>query len=263
MTAWSLEPMDITKCWVSSFVMLCQAFTAAVFSCCLFVGLSAFSFVFSKWNACSIGLRSGDWLGHCRIFHFFALKNSWVAYAVCFGSLSICIVKRHPINFAEFVWIWADRISLNTSEFIRLLLSSVTSSINTSDPVPLEARHAHVITLPPPFFTDDVVSVGSWAVPSLIHTYFFPSFWYRLIWVSSVQRMLFQNRAGFFRCFLAKSNLAFLFLRLMNGLHLVVNPLYLFMWSLPFMVHLDNDMPTSWRLFFTWLDVVKGFFFTM
>ncbi|MEE6527480.1 hypothetical protein FKM82_028882 [Ascaphus truei] len=31
----------------------------------------------------------------------------------------------------------------------------------------------------------------------------------------------------FFRYCLAKSYLAFLFLRLMNGLHLVVNPLYL------------------------------------
>ncbi len=37
--------------------------------------------------------------------------------------------------------------SLSTSEFIRLLLSSVTSSINTSNPVPLEAMNAHTITL--------------------------------------------------------------------------------------------------------------------
>ncbi len=49
MTALSVELMDITGDWFSS-VMLCQAFTAADFSCCLFVGLSAFSFVFSKWN---------------------------------------------------------------------------------------------------------------------------------------------------------------------------------------------------------------------
>ncbi len=37
--------------------------------------------------------------------------------------------------------------SLSTSEFIRLLLSSVTSSINSSNPVPLEAMNAHTITL--------------------------------------------------------------------------------------------------------------------
>ncbi len=147
MTALSLVLMDITRDWVSSFVMLCQDFTAADFSCCLFVGLSAFSFVFSKWNACSIGLRSGDWPGHCRIFKFFTFKNSWVAFAVCFGSSSICTMKHHPINFAPFYWIWAESISLYTSEFIRLLLSSVTSSLNTRNPVPLEAMHAHAITL--------------------------------------------------------------------------------------------------------------------
>uniref|UniRef100_A0A8C4T6F0 Fucolectin tachylectin-4 pentraxin-1 domain-containing protein n=1 Tax=Erpetoichthys calabaricus TaxID=27687 RepID=A0A8C4T6F0_ERPCA len=38
----SLELMDITRCQVSSFLMLCQAFTAAAFSYCLFVGLSVF-----------------------------------------------------------------------------------------------------------------------------------------------------------------------------------------------------------------------------
>ncbi len=127
--------------------MLCQAFTSADFSCCLFVGLSAFSFLFSKWNACSIRLISWDWLGHFRMFHFFTFKNSWVAFAVCFGSSSICTMKCRPINFAAFGWIWANSISLYTSESIRLLLSSVTSSINTSNPVPLEALHAHAFTL--------------------------------------------------------------------------------------------------------------------
>ena len=60
----------------------------------LVLGAFSFSFVFRKWNACSIGFRSGDWLGHCITFHFFALKNSSVAFTVCFGSLSICTVKR-------------------------------------------------------------------------------------------------------------------------------------------------------------------------
>ncbi len=113
--------------------MLCQAFTAADFSCCLFVGLSAFSCVFSKWNACLIMLRSGDWLDHCRKIHLFTFKNSWVAFAVCFWSLCICTMECHPINFAAFSWIWADSISLYTSEFIRLLLFSTMSSKNTSN----------------------------------------------------------------------------------------------------------------------------------
>ncbi len=207
MTALSLVLMDITRDWVSSFVMLCQDFTAADFSCCLFVGLSAFSFVFSKWNACSIGLRSGDWPGHFRIFKFFTFKNSWVAFAVCFGSSSICTMKHHPINFAPFYWIWAESISLYTSEFIRLLLSSVTSSLTPGTQChwkPCTLMPSHCSTM----FHRWCCMLGSWAVPSLLHTFFFLSFWNRLILISAVQRMLFQKWSGFFRCFLAKSNLA-------------------------------------------------------
>ena len=80
-------------------MMLCQASTATVFSSCLFLGHFPFSIVFSKWNACSIGFRSGDWLGHCITFHFFAWKNSLVAFAVFFGS------------FLDVVWqtlIWSS-----------------------------------------------------------------------------------------------------------------------------------------------------------
>ncbi len=46
-------------------------------------------------------------------------------------------------------------------------------------------------------------------------------------------------------------------------MHLVVKPLYLLLWSLLLIVDFDSDTPTSWRVFFSWLDVVKGFFFTM
>ncbi len=50
---------------------------------------------------------------------------------------------------------------------------------------------------------------ASWAVSSFLHTFFFASFWHRLILISAIQRMLFQKWSGFFRCFFfAKSNLA-------------------------------------------------------
>ncbi len=65
-------------------------------------------------------------------------------FALCFRSSLICAMKRRPINFG---WIWAESISLYTSEFMRLFLSSVTSSLNTSNPVPLEAMHVYAITL--------------------------------------------------------------------------------------------------------------------
>ena len=67
----------------------------------LLVLVLPFSFVFSKWNAFSIGFRSDDWLGHYMTFLFFALKNSLVAFTVCFGSLSICTVKRRPMSLTQ------------------------------------------------------------------------------------------------------------------------------------------------------------------
>lgn len=67
---------------------------------------------------------------------------------------------------------------------------------------------------------------------------------------------------AFLDVFLENSNLVFLFLRLISGLHLVANPLYLLWWSLPLIVNFDTDTPTCWRVFLIWPTVVKGFFFT-
>lgn len=44
-------------------------------------------------------------------------KASWVAFAVCFGSLSIRAVKWPPANFAARGWSWAERTSGYSSEF--------------------------------------------------------------------------------------------------------------------------------------------------
>ncbi len=147
--------MDITRDWFPPFWCssrpLLQLTSVVV---CLW---SFLPLVLSSASECSsVGLSSGDWLGYCRILHFLPQKLL-CCFAVCFGSSSINTMKRRPINFAPFDWIWAE----------------------------------------------------SWAVPSLLHTFFFPSFWYRFILISAVQRMLFQTCSGFFRCFLAKSNLAF------------------------------------------------------
>ncbi len=46
-------------------------------------------------------------------------------------------------------------------------------------------------------------------------------------------------------------------------LPLVVKPLYLLWWSLLLIVDFYSDTSASWRVFFSWLDDVKGFFFTM
>ncbi len=45
----------------------------------------------------SMGLRSGDWLGHSRTLMCFFLSHSFVALAVCFGSLSCWNTHPRPI----------------------------------------------------------------------------------------------------------------------------------------------------------------------
>ena len=49
---------------------------------------------FSSLHRFSMGFRSGDWLGHSRSLLCFFLSHSFVALAVCFGSLSCW--KTHP-----------------------------------------------------------------------------------------------------------------------------------------------------------------------
>ncbi len=43
---------------------------------------------FNSLQRFSMGLRSGDWLGHSRTLKFFLRSHSFVARAVCLGSLS-------------------------------------------------------------------------------------------------------------------------------------------------------------------------------
>lgn len=119
-------------------------FTAATFSCSVFVGLPSVWYLITE-NHALLG-----W----RIFSFFARRNSGVAFALCFRSSSICTVKCRLIAFAGFEWIWVHHSTIQNLE--RLLLSA--------DPVPLTAVHA--IAWPPQFLTEDVVQIMSSFSPS-------------------------------------------------------------------------------------------------
>lgn len=91
-----------TKCWVSILMMLFQAFTAAAFP----VGCSSVS-----EKHAPLGWDQETYLA--IVEYVFALRNSWVVFAVCFGWLSICSMKQCPIGFTAFVWIWAEGIDPN------------------------------------------------------------------------------------------------------------------------------------------------------
>ncbi len=106
MTDCSLEPMDITKFWVSSLEMLCQVFTAATLSCCLSFCMPSVLSSITEKHALLDWDQVTDW--HWRIFHFFAFKKSWVAFVVCLGSLSICTVKHASYRFCS-IWLNVSR----------------------------------------------------------------------------------------------------------------------------------------------------------
>lgn len=124
----------------------------------------------------------------------------------------------------------------------------------TSEPVPVVAIKAQNITLPWPCWRG---CFGSWPVPSF--TYFPLSI--SLVQVNCSQAFLSQN-CMYFMYFLANSDLAILFLRLLSGLLLAMNhvglcccksSLYGSLW--------DLCLRTSWRVFLIFLTVEKVFFF--
>ncbi len=123
------------------FVML---FTAADFSWCLFVARSVFSFVFSEWNTAQSGLDQ-------EIHSAITFRNSWIAFAVCVGHCSFVLWSTTQSTLLH-CWTWAESISLYTSELIRLLLSSVSSSLNTVT----QSHWSHAFMRhTAPCFTDD------------------------------------------------------------------------------------------------------------
>ncbi len=64
----------------------------------LFVGLSAFSFVFSTWNA-----AQSSW-DHSRIFHFY-LQKLLGCFCCMFWVISTCTMKCRP---NQLCWIWLN-----------------------------------------------------------------------------------------------------------------------------------------------------------
>jgi len=93
------------------------------------------------------------------------------------------------MSLVEFSWILVVKIILYPSKFILLLPSYIKSSLKWRGPVPETAMRAHAMTPPPPSFTDELVCLGSFAVPFFLYTFAFQSLRWRLIFVSSVHQL--------------------------------------------------------------------------
>ncbi len=166
---------------------------------------------FRSLQRCSIGFKSGLWLGHSKTVTELLWSHSFVILAVCLGSLSCWKVNLRPSLRSWALWrrFWS-RISLYLAAFI-------FPSIATSRPVPAAEKHPHSMMLPPPCFTVGTVLDRWWAVPGFLHTYRLELRPKSYILVSSDQRILFVTILESFRCFLANSMQAFMCLALRRG----------------------------------------------
>lgn len=104
----------------------------------LLLGHYSFSFTFSNYNACWVGFRSVDWLGHCITFGFFCLEKLFrLQYASC--------------HCTSVLWMWAVKMTPNI-KLILLMLSAVPS-LNRRETAPFAMIsympmpwHVHLIT---------------------------------------------------------------------------------------------------------------------
>ncbi len=141
--------------------------------------------IFRSLQRCSIGFKSGLWLGHSRTVTELLWSHSFVILAVCLGSLSCWKVNLRPSLRSWALWRrFSSRISLYLAAFI-------FPSIATSRPVPAAEKHPHSMMLPPPCFTVGTVLDRWWAVPGFLHTYRLELRPKSPILVSSDQRILF------------------------------------------------------------------------
>ncbi len=109
---------------------------------------------FNSLQRFSMGLRSGDWLGHSRTLKCFLRSHSFVARAVCLGSLSCW--KTQP-RFIFNVLADGRRFSLKISRYMAPFILSFTQ---ISRPGPFAEKQPQSMMFPPPCFTVGMVFFG-------------------------------------------------------------------------------------------------------
>ncbi len=109
---------------------------------------------FNSLQKFAMGLRSGDWLGHSRTLKCFLRSHSFVARAVCLGSLSCW--KTQP-RFIFNALADGRRFSLKISRYMAPFILSFTQ---ISRPGPFAEKQPQSMMFPPPCFTVDMVFFG-------------------------------------------------------------------------------------------------------
>ncbi len=109
---------------------------------------------FNSLQRFSMRLRSGDWLGHSRTLKCFLRNHSFVARAVCLGSLSCW--KTQP-RFIFNALADGRRFSLKISRYMAPFILSFTQ---ISRPGPFAEKQPQRMMFPPPCFTVGMVFFG-------------------------------------------------------------------------------------------------------
>ncbi len=193
----SLLGKDATSFSHLDLEILCHSSLQILSSSVMLDGKRWWTAIFRSLQRCSIGFKSGLWLGHSRTVTELLWSHSFVILAVCLGSLSCWKVNLRPSLRSWALWRrFSSRISLYLAAFIFPL-------ITTRRPVPAAEK------TPPQHdaATTMLHCWDWWAVPGFLHTLELrPK---SSILVSSDQRILFVTILESFRCFFSKLHAGF------------------------------------------------------
>ncbi len=163
----------------------------------MFWGCRWATLTFNSLQRFSMGLRSGDWLGHSRTLKCFLRSHSFIARAVCLGSLSCW--KTQP-RFIFNALADGRRFSLKISQYMAPFILSFTQ---ISRPGPFAEKQPQSMMFPPPCFTVGMVFFGCNSAFFLLQTRqveFLPK---SSILVSSDHMTFSQSSSGSSKCSLA------------------------------------------------------------
>ncbi len=198
---------------------------------------------FNSLQRFSMGLRSGDWLGHSRTLKCFLRSHSFVAREVCLGSLSCW--KTQP-RFIFNALADGRRFSLKISRYMAPFILSFTQ---ISRPGPFAEKQPQSMMFPPPCFTVGMVFFGCNSAFFLLQTRqveFLPKSY---ILVSSDHMTFSQSSSGSSKCSLANFRRAWTCTGLSRGTRLALQDLSPWRRSVLLMVAFVTLVPALCRSF--------------
>ncbi len=209
---------------------------------------------FNSLQRFSMGLRSGDWLGHSRTLKCFLRSHSFVAWAVCLGSLSCW--KTQP-RFIFNALADGRRFSLKISRYMAPFILSFTQ---ISRPGPFAEKQPQSMMFPPPCFTVGMVFFGCNSAFFLLQTRqveFLPK---SSILVSSDHMTFSQSSSGSSKCSLANFRRAWTCTGLSRGTRLALQDLSPWRRSVLLMVAFVTLVPALCRSFTRspWGEILRG-----